>query len=237
LNYKEVILPYDVTLSFVEENIEGDDIDALLQTMFTTQFGNDQLDLSVNGDESLAEVITDVAPADGFDDTTLLSQADHDFLRLNKGWINLITNDADTHAVALGDTTTRDFKGEIFPELVDSLPNKWVKDKAKLSIYCSPKSERLYRRQLAGRETALGDAVLTEGRGVKYDGIDIIPMPDYPDTVCVITLKKNKKVGVGRQIRVGRQVQERKRLVEYTITAKTDCEFAVADAIGYVELT
>ncbi len=236
LTAKEVLLPYDVTFSFLEENIEGEDVDALLQVMFATQFGNDLLDLAINGDDGLAETITDTAPADGFDDTTGLSQNDHTFLRQNNGWVDLIVADSDTHVASLT-SSSRDFKGVIFPALMDAIPQKWLADKSKLSFYVSPKMERTYRAQVAGRETALGDQLLISGRKVQFDGIDVVAVTNWPDLNPTLTLKKNLKVGVGRSLRVGKQIQERKRIIEFTLTGKVDAEMAVADAVSYAVLT
>jgi len=237
LEVKEVLLPYDVTFDFLEENIEAQSADALLQGMFTTQFGNDQIDLSINGNESLAETITDTTPADGYDDTTGLSQNDHTFLRINDGWVKKFKADASAHAAVLSDSTTRDYKGVIFPALIDALPEKYQRDLSKLSFYVNPAAERAYRRQLSARETALADAILTEGRRVRFEGIDIVPVVGWPIHEPTLTAKLNLAVGVSRTIRTGRQVQERKRLVEYTITAKTDAEYAVGDRISYTVLT
>ncbi len=237
LAWKEVILPYDVTFDFLEENIEAQSADALLQGMFSTQFGNDQLDLSINGDESLAETITDTTPADGSDDTTGLTQNDHTFLRINDGWVKKLKADGVSHTAVLSDSTTRDYKGIIFPALIDNLPEKYQRDLSKLSFFVNPAMERAYRRQLSARETALADAILTEGRRVRFEGIDIVPMPGWPSLAPVLTAKLNLAVGIGRQVRVGRQIQERKRLIEYTITAKTDAEYAVGDQISYTVLT
>jgi hypothetical protein len=237
LEVKEVLLPYDVTFDFLEENIEAQDADALLQKMFTTQFGNDQIDLSINGDEALAETITDTTPADGVDDTSGFTQTDHTFLRINDGWVKKLKADAAAHAAVLGDSTSRDYKGVLFPALIDNLPEKYLRDLTKLSFYVNPMAERAYRRQLSERETVLADAILTEGRRVKFEGIDIVPVPSWPTHVPVLSAKLNFAVGVSRSIRVGRQIQERKRIIEYTITAKTDAEYAVGDQISYTVLT
>ena len=52
-----------------------------------------------------------------------------------------------------------------------------------------------------------------------------------PDETIIFTHAKNLAVGIGRAMRIGRQVQERKRAIEYTVTAKTDAEYAVSDQL------
>ncbi|MAT59843.1 MAG: hypothetical protein CMF23_17855 [Ignavibacteriae bacterium] len=232
LNYKETILPFDVTFSFLEENIEGNNADAKIQRAFAKQFGNDLLDLAVNGDESLAETITDTTPANGLDDTTGLSQNDHSFLRQNDGWLKIALGDSSVHDFTIPATPT--YK-DVFKSMFKLLPNKWRRDIPNLIFLVSPNVEVDYRAELGERVTALGDSMVTERRSAQFNGIDVVPLPFMPDNAILFTHAKNLAVGIGRAMRVGRQVQERKRVIEYTVTAKVDFNYAVSDQIvlGY----
>ena len=207
----EVILPYDVSYSFLEENIEGKDVDDLLNKMFAKQFGNDLLDLGCNGDSSSAD----------------------DFLKIDDGWIEIIKNDANVHEFVGNAGNKTDYKGHVFPGLISSLPNKWKRNLNALAIYVSPTVEEAYRSELADRATALGDQMLTEKRIARYKGIDVVPVAYFPDDFFLLTIRQNLKVGVGRQISYERQPQPRKRIIEYTITAKIDFNYAISDAIAY----
>ena len=227
LNYKETILPFDVTFSFLEENIEGSNADAKIQRAFAKQFGNDLLDLAINGDEALAALITDV-DTDGLDDTTGLSQNDHSFLRQNDGWIKTALNDNDAHQFVIPNTT--DYKA-VFKSMFKLMPNKWRRDIPNLIFLVSPNVEIEYRSQLGERVTALGDSMVVDRRKAQFNGIDVDPLPYMPDETIIFTHAKNLAVGIGRAMRIGRQVQERKRAIEYTVTAKTDAEYAVSDQL------
>lgn len=206
----EVILPYDVSLSWLEDNIEGEDADALLRRAFATQFGNDSLDVGINGDTADLDA----------------------FIQILDGWIKQIANDGNTHLYSPTDATK--FADDVFPGLLSALPNKWRANKQGLSIYLSPNDEESYRKELRSRGTALGDAVLTGSRPVSFSGIDVVPVSWWPDGKPVLMPKKNLKVGYKRNISTAKQAQPRKRIMEYTITARFDAKYAVSDAISYV---
>ncbi|MFO7446219.1 MAG: hypothetical protein R6W90_07615 [Ignavibacteriaceae bacterium] len=232
LVYKESILPYDVTFSFLEENIEGENAESKINEMFAKAFGNEILDLAVNGDETLAEAITDTTPADGLDDVTGLSQNDHTFLRQNDGWLQIAKNDSTVHDVILPSSITS-WKTE-FKRILQVLPNKWKGNPGELAFFVAPDVETEYRDELGERSTALGDVYLTQDRSAQYQGIPVKAIPFWPggsNPVVMLTKPKNLAVGIGRNIRVGRQIQERKRIIEYTITAKTDFQYVLGDLI------
>ncbi|MDD4291983.1 MAG: P2 family phage major capsid protein [Clostridia bacterium] len=233
LTSKEVILPYDITFSFLEENIEGQNAEGKINQMFAKAFGNDNLDLATNGNESLAATITD-ADADGLDDTTGLSQNDHDFLTANDGWLRLARVDSTVHDYVIpADPTALGWKS-VFKNMLKLMPNKWKANTDELVFLVAPDVEVSYRDELGTRNTALGDALLAEKRRASYQGIIVEPMPFMPggNTPSVMLTKpKNLGIGIGRNIRVGRQIQERKRVIEYTITAKTDYNYVLGDMI------
>jgi hypothetical protein len=236
LTQSESILPYDVTFSFLEENIEGGGAEQKINQMFAAAFGNELLDLGINGDDSLAETITD-ANDDDIDDVTGLSQNDHTFLRQNDGWIAIARADAAVHKVELvldeeGNPTTS-WKNE-FKKILAALPNKWKRAPGELLFLVSPDVETKYRNELGERSTALGDVYLTQDKSSQYQGVPVKSIPFWPGGTIpkiMLTKPKNLAIGIGRNIRVGRQIQERKRIIEYTITAKTDFEYVVSDAI------
>ena len=236
LTHKESILPFDITFSFLEENIEGADAESKINEMFGKAMGNDLLDLSVNGDEALVETITDTTPANGADDTTGLSQGDHNFLRQNDGWLKLARNDAKVNDVTLPGTITT-YKEQL-KRVLAAMPNKWKTNPSELVYLVSPDVETAYRDELAARATALGDEYAIKNKRAEYQGIAVEPIPFFPGNgtshypagpVILLTKYKNLAVGIGRDMRVGRQVQERKRVIEYTITAKTDFNYVTGE--------
>lgn len=234
LSSVEIIQPYDITFSFLEENVEGGNMEGKLNSMFAKQFGNDNLDLAINGNEDLPATITD-GDSDDLDDTTGLSQGDHDFLRANNGWLKIARADSDVHSYELPTDMTADaYWQTVFNNMLKLLPNKWKTNKSELVFLVSNDIEQQYRDELAARQTALGDAFLSSDKKANYQGITVEPVPFMPGGTTpsvVLTKHKNLAVGIGRSMRVGRQVQERRRIVEYTITAKTDYNYVVSDML------
>lgn len=212
---KEVILPYDITYDFLEENIEGKDVDKLIQDAFAKQFSNDLLDLGCNGDEASLD----------------------EFVKLNNGWVKVLEADEDTIALSVDAADVVKYKDIIFPGLLKALPPKWRNDPDALAFYVSPNVEVDYRGSLAERGTALGDQFLVEKKAARFNGIEVKPVAYFSDTVFVLTLKKNFKAGISRKITYETQRQPRKRLIEYTITAKVDYNYAVSEAIAYADTT
>jgi hypothetical protein len=209
LAYNEVILPYDISFNFLESNLEKDNAEDSINRVFATQFGNDLLDLAINGDEASAD----------------------DFIKINDGWLKISGADSGIHPVTIAASPT--FK-TVFKDMLSAMPNKWKRNYADLVFLVAPDVEVTYRNELADRATALGDAYLTEGRRAQYQGVDVYPLPYLPGSAapqCVLTTWKNLAVGIGRQIRVGKQIQERKRIMEYTITAKVDFNYVLSDMI------
>lgn len=226
---KEVVLPYDISFNFLEENITKEQADAKLQQIFTVQFGNDTLDMALNGNESLAETITD-ADVDGKDDVTGLTQKDHNFLRLNNGWIAVMLADAKTHKTTFNEATAT--QKTRLAAVLKALPSKWKSNKDKLCFLMSPNDYEDYLTEVGNTAADAGIQTLITGQALKYKGIAIEPVAFVPDGTIILTLYVNLYVGIGRDIRVGKFANERKRVVEYTITAKLDYNYAVSDAIS-----
>jgi len=209
LAYNEVILPYDISFNFLESNLEKDNAEDSINKVFATQFGNDLLDLAINGDEANSD----------------------DFIKINDGWLKISNGDSGVHPVTIAANPA--YK-TVFKDMLSAMPNKWKRNLAELVFLVAPDVEVTYRNELADRATALGDAYLTEGRRAQYQGVDVYPLPYLPGNSspqCMLTTWKNLAVGIGRQIRVGKQIQERKRIIEYTITAKIDFNYVLSDMI------
>lgn len=225
---KEAILPYDVTFDFLEGNITKEEADAALQKLFATQFGNDLLDLAVNGKESLAATITD-SNTDGKDDTTGLTQADHTFLRLNDGWLTLFAadNTVNTASISSDVTSWRTELGKV----LKAMPDKWKADPNKLCFFMNPGNYEDYCTELGLVATDAGINILLNAPQLKFKNIKIQPLPYLATKKIILTDPKNLYIGIMRQIRNGKFVNERQRQVEYTITTKVDFEYAVGEMI------
>lgn len=105
-------------------------------------------------------------------------------------------------------------------------------DKSKIKIFCSPNANRAYKRQLQERNSALGDAIITGGKNVNYDGFEIVPVAFIPDDVLIVTPYENLAYGIyGPSLEVYHDVVPRKTRHEYTLLADFDMEIVNPDAL------
>ena len=206
---QEVILPYDITFSFLEENIQKENAEDLINNVFAKAFKNDLLDLAFNGDEASSDP----------------------FIQINDGYLKIAGADS---SIAHFTIPASPVYKDVFKNMLALLPNKWKNNPVELCYLVSPDIEEAYRAELSNRNTALGDSMVTEYRSAQYSGIDICSVPYLPGGTTpkiILTKYQNLAVGLGRDIRIGKQVQERKRIVEYTISAKIDFNYVVGDMI------
>ncbi|HZW38306.1 MAG TPA: hypothetical protein VFF33_03310 [Ignavibacteriaceae bacterium] len=210
----EVMLPYNISLKYLEENIEKSDAENTINNLFAKQFSNDLLDLSLNG-----SVLTNVV------------HPDYNFLKITDSYFAHL--DADPNRLYFEREGSADWKGVVFPQLVKMMPSKHKADVSNLVLLTSFDVEEEYRMQLSDRVTALGDAYLTEGRRAQYKGITVQPVPFMEYGRVMLTSKKNLALGFGRDITVYKMLNPRARRVEYTITAKIDFNYVLTDLITY----
>ena len=208
-----VIMPYDVSMQFMKENIEGDNINTTLAKLFAQQFANDSVDLAWNGDEASSDP----------------------FIGINDGWIKIATDDADTHKF---DTdASKDYLGFVFPGLLAEMPSKYFQlyqeeDKNLITIFCSHSVNRAYKQQLQARNTALGDSMIIEGKHVTYDGHEIFPVGFIPENILIATPFENLVYGIfGQSLQTYHDVVPRKTRHEYTLMADFDMEIENPDAL------
>lgn len=213
LNAVGVIMPYDVTFQYMKENIEGENVNTTLAQMFAKQFANDTVELAFLGDES----------------------SDDNFISINDGWLKIAKDDSATHKFDTEGST--DYLNTVFPGLLDSMPDKYFnlyteEDKSKIKIFCSPAVNRKYKRQLQARNSALGDALITSGQNVNYDGFEIVPVAFIPDDMQIVTPYENLVYGVyGQSLEVYHEVKPRFTRYEYTLLADFDMEINNPDAL------
>jgi hypothetical protein len=216
----EVIWAEDITLTFLEDNIERRGAETHIARMLATAFGNDLNDLAWNGDEA------DTGDA---------------FRSINDGWLAIAAADTDVNVVDLSDTTygvTSSTKAsEVLSFASHALPFKF-KGRTDLAYFVPVRFAERYADEVATRETALGDGVLVNGMPtLRYFGRAVIPEPHLygsNNDKVVLTPLGNLFFGVQRQLTVDSEWRPRRRMVEYTITARTDYEYATGEAFVLV---
>lgn len=206
----EMILPADVTFSFIEDNIEREDFEDHLMAVFGTQLANDLEDLAINGDGATPS-----------------------FLSIEQGWLYILQNDVTTNVFDTNGGV--DFRNVVWEGMLEALPTKFKGNKGALRFYTSSANEEKYRFQLGQRQTAGGDTVLMGSDRVAYGGIPVVGVPYFPETHHLLTLPDNLVVGIRRNISLGRFRNERSRNEEFTWTLRADFEVVepTAAVLGY----
>lgn len=218
MNTVEVIWAEDLTLTFLEDNIERRGAESHIAQLLARQFGNDVNDLAWNGNED--------EDSNGGDD----------FEAINDGWIQLMLDDSDVNDLNAGALVSPS-NTAILSAAMRAIPVKY-QGLPDIGIFVPVNFASRYADELSTRETSLGDAVMINGfPALKYFGRQVIPEPHlYENNIAraVVTPLSNLYHGIQRQIMIDSEWQPRKRAVEFTITMRNDYQYSTGEAIVLV---
>lgn len=206
----EVIWGEDITLTLLEDNIERAGMEGHIAQIIATQFGNDSNDLAWNGDES---------------DSSL-------FLKINDGWLLLLQNSQDSDVTDV-DHTSATTNTQVLSDTLQAMPSKFL-GRTDHVFWAGVTFAQKYAEEVSTRETGLGDRVLVEGfPALRFFGIPVVPDTHIASASrrVILTPTSNLFWGVQRVFRVDSEFKPRKRLVEYTLTSRTDTEYATGEAV------
>jgi hypothetical protein len=219
LNTVEVIWAENVSLGWLEDNLERAGSEQHIVRMLATQFGNDANDLGWNGD------VADTADL---------------FRVINNGWITLAQDDSDTHNVDFTDTSVGDpgslegAPSSLLHIMSTALPYKF-KGRTDLAFTTPIRFAESYANELSARQTALGDRVMIGGfPEMRYFGRQVRPEPHFIEENAdkvVLTGDGNLFFGIQRSITMETEWKPRERRLEITCSARTDYQYATGDAI------
>lgn len=164
---KAVRLPWEVTEETLRENIEGQQMEAIITNLMTTQLGLDMEDLYINGDEA-----------------TSSDDPDYDFLKLNDGWIKQISEGG--HVVDATSETSMTL--DIFYKTLQQLPNKY--NNGRLRWVMSPKRQQEWELFLLNQVIEKGGAV-PENVYTQPVHIPTISCNNLDDNTIMLTDPKN----------------------------------------------
>lgn len=209
----EVIWAEDITLTLLEDAIERAGTEGHIARLIATGFGNDSNDLAWNGDDSSSDP----------------------FVGINDGWLVLLQNSADS------DITDVDFSASPEPSSVTELLADMLQNMSSQFLgrtdhryWCSIGLAQKYAEEVSTRETGLGDQVLINGLpSLRYFGIPLNPDTHIASASqrIILTPSSNLFFGIQRVMRVDSEWVPRKRIVEYTMSARTDYEYATGQAV------
>lgn len=207
---KAVRLPWEITEETLRENIEGQQLEAIITNLMTTQLGVDLEDLYLNGDEtasgaaefsdSKAYAVGDIVTYNDMlykfvaahsagawasaDVIEIGAAADADFLKLNDGWVKQISNGGHVYDASSDNT----MKLDIFYKTLQKLPNKY--NNGKLRWLMSPKRAQEWELYLMNQVIGKGGAV-PENVYTQPVHIPTVACPSISDDKIILTDPKN----------------------------------------------
>lgn len=205
-----VRLPWETTEETLRENIEGQNLEARITNLMTTQLGVDTEDIYLNGDTGMDSVPVFSASTAynqgdkviydgklyefttahatgawvGTDTEELGTQGDVDFLKINDGWVKQITNDG--HVFDASSYST--MKPDIFYKTIKAIPNKY--NNGKLRWLMSPRRAQDWSLYLLNQVIEKG-GIVPESMYTSPAKIPVVECPSMGDDKIILTDPKN----------------------------------------------
>jgi len=180
LQPREIMVPFEISDTFKDINIEGDNVEDHVIKMMATQMANDMEELYVNGD-TVGPAIIEGDYIDGGSTTQVVKDS---YLAMFDGWLRKADGShvVDGAAAAIGLS--------IFGKMVRAMPNKFRRNKGDLRFFMSPDLYQLYCEKLATRATMLGDEAAGGGLHKPFGITPVeVPLLDLtPQVVQHVTL-------------------------------------------------
>ncbi len=193
-----------LTLDFLRENKDNPNLQKEVEAGFNTRLGNDIVDLGFNG----------VA-----DDGTGADRAAR-FIRLNKGWLQIMRDAANTPKVGIDPATN----GWVF-SLKAIMEASDDRVRATSSFIMNEADADAYGEEINAPVT--GHEVQSGSPARRFRGKNIETHPMMPQGAVAFTPLKNLVYGLHTDIRRDRSYHQRKRALEYTFDMAFDFEVAV----------
>lgn len=163
-----VRVPWEITEETLRQNIEGQNYEAIVEGLMTTQIGLDQEDLCLNGDT-----------------TTASSDPDYDFLKINDGWIKQVEGDG--HIVDRS-TSGGSMSLDVFYDALQAIPNKY--NNGSLRWLMSPYRRQEWERYILTQAVTAG-GIITDKRVENPASIPATGVPSMPDDKILLVGKNN----------------------------------------------
>jgi HK97 family phage major capsid protein len=192
----ELIASMYLTYEMLEDVIEGGGID-------NTSFQELVMDIMAQ------QIAIDLETKIILGDTTVVD----DLLALQDGVIKL----AQSNVVNQNDAPINHI---LFAEMIKSLPIKYRSRLGQYKFFVNSNVEVDYRAQVAQRQTALGDGMITGMAPVQIMGIPMVKVSAMPSDTIILTDPANIMFGVQRRFRLATERDEENRLIKIIITMR-----------------
>jgi hypothetical protein len=222
LDTVEIMTPFEITYDVFEDNIVGENLEDEIIKLFAGQIATDHEELYIMGDTTSADT----------------------YLALLDGWRKIAKTDGHLYEHAGGGVST-----DVLGELLDRLPEKFLRDYQDLRFYVSPKFEHGYKRLLGQRPTPVGDKFLLSDAQASYAGIPLVRVPIIPSnlaediggtpytnlTFVILTPRRNLITGIHRKMTLEKDKNIFARMRQYAFTSRVACALEEADAVAIAE--
>ena len=199
-------------MTLLEDAIERAGTEGHIARIIATAFGNDSNDLVWNGDEADSDPWVSIN--DGFL-VLLQSSQDADITDVDLTAAPVVTNN------------------DALSELIQNMPDKFL-GRTDHVFWAAVTFAQKYAESVSARETALGDQVLVQGfPALRYFGIPVVPETHIGSAArrLILTPSSNLFWGIQRVLRIDSEFKPRRRVVEYTLTSRTDAEYATGQPV------
>ena len=201
----ETILAEDITMTLLEDAIERAGTEGHIARIIATAFGNDSNDLVWNGDESSSDP----------------------FILINDGLLKKFQNSQDSD-ITDSDESASTTNSQVLQNLLTKMPDQFL-GRTDHAYWMAVTFAQRYADEVSKRETSLGDQVLIQGfPALRFFGIPVVPETHIKSASRrgILTPTTNIFWGVQRVFRIDSEFQPRRRVIEYTLSARTDVEYA-----------
>lgn len=207
---KAVRLPWEITEETLRENIEGQQLEAIITNLMTRQLGVDLEDIYLNGDED-----------------TPSGNSDYDFLKLNDGWIKQINNGGHVYDASGDSGMTLD----MFYKTLQKLPNKY--NNGRLRWLMSPKRaqdwELYLMNQIINKGGSVPDSVYTQPVHIPH-----VACPSMSDDKIILTDPQNLVVVNTYDMKIRKTTEGKEAIMQdkrfYVCHLDFDCIIESLDA-------
>lgn len=166
----EIILPFEISDTFREINLEGESVEDHIVKMMATQLANDLETLYIEGDTTgRAAIEGDIV--EGGSTTTYIKDS---YLALADGWLKKARSG---HVV---DCAGANIGASTFSKMLNAMPAKFKRDRTLLRFFASIESDQNYREKLGTRATGTGDAAINSTTQLTPFGSPLAPFALFP---------------------------------------------------------
>lgn len=166
LTPKEIMVPIEISDTFLDINLEGASVEDKIMRMFARQLANDLEELYISGN-TLGHARLESDIYDGGSSSLYVSDS---YLGLQDGWQKL------ANSANVVDAAGANVGLSIFSQALRAMPTKYRRNKSRLRWFMSPDLAQVYMEKLSTRSDVVGSNAVT-GNGVSPFGVPIVEVP------------------------------------------------------------